>query len=76
MQTNWEVYHRGAVRLAKQCFNGLEQIFQRVPESFKTKYDDAINQFLVAIRDWLYTFLGQIVNNVSSLIFGAMLTTL
>merc|ERR1719193_128011 len=76
MRTNWDVYQVGTQRFTKQVFVAFEQVFQHVPSSVKTKYDEVTNTFLRTIEDWFYGLLGEVVNNVSSLIFGMVLTML
>eukprot|EP00397_Hematodinium_sp_SG-2012_P038303 GEMP01041650.1.p1 GENE.GEMP01041650.1~~GEMP01041650.1.p1 ORF type:complete len:349 (-),score=72.31 GEMP01041650.1:476-1522(-) len=78
MRHNWGVYERGVTRFVKNSFLPFEQIsvFQRVPEGFKTKYDEVTNTFLRSVQEWFYGLLGEFVNNVSSLIFGMMITML
>jgi len=40
MRTNWDVYQVGTQRFTKQVFVAFEQVFQHVPSSVKTKYDE------------------------------------
>lgn len=72
MQNHWDVYQKGADQLTKD----LLSLFSKVPESFKKQYQEASADMVKSTQDLFYSLLGNIVNKVSSLIFGVLLTML
>jgi len=72
MQDHWDVYQKGADQLTKD----LLSLFSKVPDSFKKQYQEASADMVKSAQDLFYSLLGNIVNNVSSLIFGVLLTML
>eukprot|EP00435_Cladocopium_sp_Y103_P043420 s1458_g12.t1 len=72
MQDHWDVYQKGADQLTKD----LLSLFSKVPENFKKQYQEASADMVKSTQDLFYSLLGNIVNNVSSLIFGVLLTML
>ncbi|CAE7655925.1 unnamed protein product [Symbiodinium microadriaticum] len=72
MQEHWDVYQKGADQLTRD----LLSLFSKVPESFKKQYQEVSADTLKSAQDLFYSLLGNIVNNVSSLILGVLLTML
>ncbi|CAJ1460512.1 unnamed protein product [Effrenium voratum] len=72
MHDHWDVYQKGADQLTKD----LLALFSKVPDSFKKQYQEASADMVKSTQDLFYSLLGDIVNNVSSLIFGVLLTML
>merc|ERR1712232_1162026 len=76
VRSHWDVYQKGAQLLTGHTVTMLGYIFQHLPERFRTRYQDVTTEVVTAAQDFLYTFLGGFINNVSSLLFGGLLTLL
>mmetsp|Transcript_31416 Transcript_31416/g.83619 ORF Transcript_31416/g.83619 Transcript_31416/m.83619 type:complete len:479 (-) Transcript_31416:131-1567(-) len=76
MRTHWDVYQKGAQNISSQAVNLLGYVFQWLPESFKQRYEDVTADVLKTAQDLLYALLGDVVNNISSMLLGGMLTLL
>jgi len=76
VRSHWDVYQKGAQLLTGHTVTMLGYIFQHMPEHFKARYQDVTTEVVTAAQDFLYTFLGGFINNVSSLLFGGLLTLL
>mmetsp|Transcript_78863 Transcript_78863/g.221079 ORF Transcript_78863/g.221079 Transcript_78863/m.221079 type:complete len:499 (+) Transcript_78863:527-2023(+) len=72
MRDNWDIYKKGAEKLTRDT----QVLFQKVPESFVRQYQDVSANMVKTAQDILYGLLGDFVNNVSSLLFGVLLTLL
>ncbi|CAE8683606.1 unnamed protein product, partial [Polarella glacialis] len=72
MRDHWDVYTKGAQMLT----NETNMLFKQVPDSMKKQYQEMSVDIVKAAQDFLYALLGDFVNNVSSLLFGVLLTML
>merc|ERR1719433_587699 len=72
MREHWDVYQKGAENLTNQT----NLLFQAVPDNLLKQYQDLSYNMVKTAQDFLYTLLGNFVNNVSSLLLGGMLTLL
>mmetsp|Transcript_8006 Transcript_8006/g.17854 ORF Transcript_8006/g.17854 Transcript_8006/m.17854 type:complete len:505 (-) Transcript_8006:72-1586(-) len=76
MKNHWDVYRTGAHNLGDEAVSLLGYLFQKVPESVKRRYEDVTGDVLKTAQDMLYGLVGDLVNNISSLLFGGLLTLL
>lgn len=72
MRDHWDVYQKGAQQINTQ----LRGLLNKVPHSVMVQYQDVSADMFKAAQDMLYGLLGDIVNNVSSVLFGILLTML
>lgn len=73
VKDNWEVYRRG-VELWGNDFHGMfGAVFKRVPSKM---FDDVAKDLGKGVQDLLYGWLGDVVNNVSHVMFECLLTLL
>eukprot|EP00927_Polykrikos_kofoidii_P048812 TRINITY_DN43009_c0_g1_i1.p1 TRINITY_DN43009_c0_g1~~TRINITY_DN43009_c0_g1_i1.p1 ORF type:complete len:508 (+),score=69.70 TRINITY_DN43009_c0_g1_i1:113-1636(+) len=76
MRSHWDVYQRGAQKLTNDSVFILGKLFQKVPERIRARYEVITNDVMTSAQDFLYAILGSIVNNVTSLLLGGLLTLL
>mmetsp|Transcript_34211 Transcript_34211/g.74755 ORF Transcript_34211/g.74755 Transcript_34211/m.74755 type:complete len:290 (+) Transcript_34211:2-871(+) len=76
MRSHWGVYQQGAQNLTNEAVRILGYLFQKVPESMRTRYEDVTTDVMKTAQDFIYKLLGDFVNNVSSMMVGGMLTLL
>mmetsp|Transcript_62687 Transcript_62687/g.118617 ORF Transcript_62687/g.118617 Transcript_62687/m.118617 type:complete len:275 (+) Transcript_62687:836-1660(+) len=76
MRTHWDVYQKGVQRLTSDAVGAFGWLFQKMPESMRTRYEDVTADVLKTAQDYLYSLLSNFVNNVSSLLLGIILTLL
>lgn len=72
MHDHWDVYQKGAQQLTKDTV----VLFNKVPESVKKQYQGVTTDMVKSFQDVVYNLLGDLVNNISSLILGVALTML
>lgn len=76
MQEHWDVYTKGGKNLATEIAGTLSYLSLKVPESMKLRYEDVTADILKTVQDMLYGLVGDLVNNISSLFVGILLTLL
>lgn len=76
MKKSWHVYQQGAANLTSEVVRVLGYMFQKMPDGIKTQYENVTADIMKTAQDLLYGLLGELVNNVSSLILGWLLTLL
>lgn len=76
MKRSWHVYQQGAANLTNEVVRVLGYMFQKMPEGIKTQYENVTEDVMKTAQDLLYGLLGELVNNVSSLLLGWLLTLL
>lgn len=72
MHDHWDVYEKGAQELTKDTV----LLFNKVPDSVKKQYQGVTADMVKSFQDVVYGLLGDLVNNISSLILGVLLTML
>lgn len=76
MKKSWHVYQQGAANLTTEVIRVLGYMFQKMPEGIKTQYENVTADIMKTAEDLLYGLVGDLVNNVSSLLLGWLLTLL
>lgn len=76
VRDHWDVYRKGAQNLTNETLRVMGYLFQKMPENMKTRYENVTADVMKTAQDFVYGILGDIVNNVSSLLLGGLMTML
>lgn len=76
MRDHWSVYQKGARNLTTETLRILSYVLQKMPDNVLARYESVTTDIMKTAQDLIYGLLGDVLNNIGSLLLGGSMTML